>query len=141
MRRSDSHAVATNHAKTYGIGGRQHAHDRFSAVEGERHLHEARAPTSFNALQQALFGMYHTRYTRRRRVCFVSLSAYCQICICFLYLPPFRDGVVTLLEKQPAPGVVLFHEALEGLLVGQLVVLQVKMSQGSELAQLGRDAA
>ena len=37
----------------------------------------------------------------------------------------------------------LFHVALEGLLSGQLVAVQVEMGQGSgsELAQLGRDSA
>ena len=45
------------------------------------------------------------------------------------------------LEGELTPCMVLFHVALEGLLAGKLVVLQVKMSQGTELAQLGRDAA
>jgi hypothetical protein len=36
---------------------------------------------------------------------------------------------------------VLFHVALEGLLAGQLVAVQVETGQGSELAQLGRGAA
>ena len=40
-----------------------------------------------------------------------------------------------------APGVVLLHVALEGLLAGQLVAVQVEVGQGSELAQLCRDAA
>ena len=43
---------------------------------------------------------------------------------------------LTLLEKELAPGMMLFHAALEGLLAGQLVVKQVEMGQGSELAQL-----
>ena len=45
------------------------------------------------------------------------------------------------LEVELAPGVVLFHVDLEGLLAGQLIVLQTETGQGSELAQLGRDAA
>ena len=45
------------------------------------------------------------------------------------------------LEKQMAPGVVLFHVALEGLLAGQLVAAQGELRQGSELPQHGRDAA
>ena len=46
-----------------------------------------------------------------------------------------------ILEKEIAPGVVLFHVALEGLLAGQLVAVQGDTGQGSELAQLGRDTA
>ena len=41
------------------------------------------------------------------------------------------------LEEEFAPGVVLFHVALEGLLVaGQLVAVQVENGQGSELASI-----
>ena len=50
-------------------------------------------------------------------------------------------GLDTLLEKQFAPGVVLFHVALEGLLAGQLVAVQGELRQSSELAQLGRNTA
>jgi hypothetical protein len=45
------------------------------------------------------------------------------------------------LEEEFAPGVVLFHVALEGLLTGQLVAVQEEMGQGSELPERGRDAA
>jgi hypothetical protein len=62
----------------------------------------------------------------------------CAVCV----WPPAASCItrVALLEGEVAPGVVLFHVALEGLLAGQLVAVQVETGQNTELAQLCRDA-
>jgi hypothetical protein len=54
---------------------------------------------------------------------------------------PVPAPTLLLLEKETAPGAVLFHVALEGLLAGQLVAVQVEMGQSTELAELRRDSA
>jgi hypothetical protein len=53
----------------------------------------------------------------------------------------FFLSIAIFLEKETAPGAVLFHVALEGLLAGQLVAAQGELRQGSELPQLGRNSA